>query len=154
MQFALLRTLYEQYTWYEDDGVTAHYPIFLMDAEALGGVLIKKLLVQLKPKGFDIEKDLALMETKFAMSKGRDYYESEVDGAVIERNLSYGVIESYYIDEMSEQLGMYHIEDEKLTTDFVMMLMMGVSYIMKKLVNIQSKPVKMNRLVNYRRSRI
>lgn len=37
MQFSLLRTLYEQYTWYEEDGTTEHRPIFLMDAEALGG---------------------------------------------------------------------------------------------------------------------
>ena len=64
MQFALLRTLYDSYTWTEDDGVTEHPPIFLMDANALGGVLIKKLLIKLKPKGFNIEKDEALFILK------------------------------------------------------------------------------------------
>ena len=69
MQFSLLRTLYDQYTWYDEDGVTAHLPTFLMDAEALGGVVIKKLLVLLKPRSFEIDKDEALVLTKGAMSK-------------------------------------------------------------------------------------
>ena len=56
MQFSLLRTLYEQYTWYDEDGTTAHFPIFVMDAEALGGVVIKKLLVKLKPQDSTLTK--------------------------------------------------------------------------------------------------
>jgi hypothetical protein len=152
MQFALLRTLYDQYTWYDDDGVTAHYPTFVMDAESLGGVVIKKLLVLLKPRAFDIDKDEALMLLKNAMSKGRDYIESEVDGAILEKNPDYGVIRSYYIDELSEQAGSYHIEDKKLTTDFVMTLMMGVSYLVKKLGNVPTKRVNFNPLAGYNAS--
>ena len=149
MQFALLRTLYDQYTWYDDDGVTAHYPTFLTDAQGLGGVVIKKLLILLRPKSFDIDKDEALFITKNAMAKGRDYIESEVDGAVIERNPDYGIIQSYYIDELNEQLGSYHIEDKKLTTDFTMTLMMGVSYIVKKFGNVPSKKINLNPLRGY-----
>ena len=120
MQFSLLRTLYDQYTWYDDDGVTAHLPTFLTDAQGLGGVVIKKLLALLKPHSFEIDKDEALFLTKGAMSKGRDYIESEVDGAIIEKNPDYGIVRSYYIDELNEQLGSYHVEDKKLTTDFTM----------------------------------
>lgn len=149
MQFAVLRTLYEQFTWYDDDGVTAHLPIFVMDAEALGGVVIKKLLVLLKPKGFDIEKDIALFETKKAMSEGRDFVESEVDGAVIENNPDFGLVESYYIDDLNEQLGIYHVEDKGLETDYVMTLMMGVSYIVKKIPKGSSKPAQLNHLAGY-----
>lgn len=149
MQFSLLRTLYDQYTWYDDDGVTAHYPTFLTDAQGLGGVVIKKLLVLLKPKSFDIDKDEALFITKNAMSKGRDYIESEVDGAIIEKNPEYGIIRSYYIDELNEQLGSYHIEDKKLTTDFTMTLMMGVSYIIKKFGAISQTKVNFNPLRGY-----
>lgn len=148
MQFSLLRTLYEQYTWYDEDGVTAHPPTFLMDANALGGVVIKKLLVSLKPKSFDIDKDIALMELKNVMSKGRNYIESDVDGAIIELNPEYGALRSYFIDELSEQMGMYHIEDKKLTTDHVMTLTMGVSFITRK-VSKNTKTVNLNPLASY-----
>lgn len=150
MQFSLLRTLYEQYTWYDEDGVTAHFPIFVMDAEALGGVVIKKLLVALKPKAFDIDKDVALIETKGVMSKGRDFSESDVDGSIIENNPEYGNLRSYYIDELNEQLGIYHIEDKKLETDFVMTVVMGVSYIVKKMPKqITTNKVVINHLAGY-----
>lgn len=152
MQFSLLRTLYDQYTWYEEDGVTAHYPIFVMDAEALGGVVIKKLLSLLRPRAFDIDKDEALMLLKNAMAKGRDYIESDVDGAIIERNPDYGIVRSYYIDELNEQAGSYHIEDKKLTTDFVMTLMMGVSWIVKKHGSVPQKKVALNPLGSYNAS--
>lgn len=149
MQFSLLRTLYDQYTWYDDDGVTAHPPTFLMDAQALGGVVIKKLLILLKPRSFDIDKDEALIITKGAMSKGRDYEESEVDGAIIEKNPDYGIIRSYYIDDLNEQLGSYHIEDKKLDTDFVMTLVMGVSYVLKKMPKVDLAKVNFNPLAGY-----
>ena len=149
MQFSLLRTLYEQYTWYEEDGVTEHKPTFVMDAEALGGVVIKKLLVLLKPKSYDIDKDIGLFELKRLMSINRDYTESDVDGAIIEKNPEFGVIRSYYIDELNEQLGIYHVDDEKLETDFAMTFMMGVSYIAKKFTRPSGKPVSFNPLAGY-----
>ena len=149
MQFSLLRTLYDQYTWYDEDGVTAHPPTFLTDAQGLGGVVIKKLLVLLKPRSFEIDKDEALFLTKGAMSKGRDYIESEVDGAIIEKNPDYGIVRSYYIDELNEQMGSYHIEDKKLTTDYVMTLVMGVSYILKKMPKTDMKKVNFNPLASY-----
>lgn len=152
MQFALLRTLYDQYTWYDEDGVTAHYPTFVTDAQGLGGIVIKKLLSLLRPRSFEIDKDEALFILKNAMSKGRDYIESEVDGAILEKNPDYGTIRSYYIDELSEQAGSYHIEDKKLTTDFVMALMMGVSFIIKKFGSMPTKKVNINPLSGYEAS--
>lgn len=152
MQFALLRTLYDQYTWYDEDGTTAHFPTFLMDAESLGGVVIKKLLVLLKPRSFEIDKDEALVLTKGAMSKGRDYIESEVDGAIIEKNPDYGIIRSYYIEELNEQAGMFHIEDKKLTTDFIITFVMGVSYIVKRMPKIDAKKIILNPLAGYNAS--
>ena len=152
MQFSLLRTLYDQYTWYDEDGVTAHLPTFLMDAEELGGVVIKKLLVLLKPRSFEIDKDEALVLTKGAMSKGRDYVESEVDGAILERNPDYGIVRSYYIEELNEQAGMFHIEDKKLTTDFIITFVMGVAYIVKKMPKTDVKKVNFNPLAGYEAS--
>jgi len=150
-QFALLRTLYDAYTWYEDDGITAHKPKFLMDAGALGGVVIKKMLIQLSPKGFDTEKDEALFILRREMSAGRSSHESEVDGAIIEENLDYGNIRSYYIDELNTQLGNYHLEDKKLEQDFVMCLMMGVSFIIKKTPK-GNKVMELNPLSSYNNS--
>lgn len=147
MQFALLRTLYESYTWTRDDG-TDVTPTFLMDEGGMGGVMIKKMLVALKPKSFEIEKDEALFITKREMAAGRDFVESEVDGSVTEKNKNFGNILSYYIEELSEQLGNYHVEDKKLTQDFVMMLAMGVSYIVKKMLR-GGKPATLNRLASY-----
>lgn len=149
MQFSLLRTLYEQYTYSTEDGVTEVKPIFLMDAQALGGVVIKKLLVNLKPRAFDIDKDIALIELKNAMSKGRDYMESEIDGAIIEKNPNYGCVRSYYIEDLNQQLGIYHIEDKKLDTDYVMTLMMGVSYILLKMPKTKLGTVVINTLSAY-----
>ena len=153
MQFALLRTLYDQFTWYDEDGLTGHVPVFVMDDEALGGVVIRKLLMSLKPKGFDIEKDIALFETKRAMSLGRDFIESDIDGAVIEKNPGYGIVRSYYIDDLSEQLGIYNaIDDKKLETDYVMAFVMGISHIVKKLPKPAAKPIQMNALAGYNAS--
>lgn len=148
MQFALLRSLYDAYTWTEEDGVTVHKPTFVMDAQALGGVVIKKLLSPLNPKGFSIEKEEALLLLKKEMSAGRDYYESEVDGAIIEKNPNFGSVQSFYIEKLNDQLGVYHLEDKKLTQDFVMALMMGVAYISKKFPK-QLKKVELNMLAGY-----
>ena len=151
MQFALLRTLYEQYTWYDgDNDATVHKPTYVMDAQALGGVVIKKMLLTLSPKGFDIEKDEALFTLKREMSHGRDFTESEIDGAIIEHNPEFGNVICYYIEDLNEQLGIYHIDDKKITQDFVMCLMMGVSYIVKKFPRQQGeRKIGLNNLAGY-----
>lgn len=147
MQFALVRSVYEAYT-YTPEGQDMHVkPIFLMDAKALGGVTIKKLLASMNPKGFEIEKDEALLILKNQMAAGRDYYESEIDASIIEKNPQYGNIESYYIEELADQLGIYHIKDEKLKQDFVMMLMMGVAWIVKKVP--RGKPATLDTMAGY-----
>lgn len=151
MQFALLRTLYEQYTWYDgDNDSVAHFPTYVMDANSLGGVVIKKMLQTLSPKGFAVEKDEALFLLKKEMSAGRNFTESEVDGAIIEANPNFGNLICYYIEELNEQLGIYHIDDRKLTQDFVMCLMMGVSYLVKKFPKKQdSNKVELSVLAGY-----
>ena len=148
MQFAVLRALYDAYTYTLEGSDTPVKPIFVMDAKALGGVVIKKLLADLNPKAFEIEKDEALLILNKAMSEGRDFYESEVDAAIIERNPNYGIVEAYYIEKLADQLGIYQVKDDKLTQDYVMMLMMGVSWIVKK-VPRGGKPVSLDPLASY-----
>lgn len=140
MQFALLRTLFDAYTEYAEDGMTViSFPKFLMDAAALGGVTIKKMLTQLRPIGFSIEKDEALFILKTEVSKGRDFIEG-IEGEIIEKNAEFGSVKSYFIQGLADQMGMYHIQDEKLKQDKVMVLMMGVSYIVKK--NPRGQPLE------------
>lgn len=131
MQFALLRTLFEKFSYEDDDGRQVR-PVFLMDDKALGGVVIRKMLVAMNPKGFSIEKDEALIMTKQEMGRGRECVESELDGSVTDMNPEYGAIRCYFVEELNTQLGTYHVDDRKITQDFVMVLMMGVSYIVRK----------------------
>lgn len=154
MQFALLRTLYEEYTYCAEDGVTMHKPKFLMDAGALGGVVIKKLLLSLNPKGFDIEKDEALMLLKNAMSDARSFTVSDIDGAILEANPNYGLVQCYYIQKLADQLGIYCIPDDKITQDHVMTLMMGIAFIVKKTPRSPQKHVNITPLASYNRSMI
>ena len=131
MQFATMRTLYDEFTDTLEDGLTVVKPIYIMDAGALGGVVIKKLLVALAPKGFSIEKDEALFILKKEMSAGREYTET-LTGDTIEANPEFGNVRAFFIQELADQLGMYHIDDGKIKQDEVMTLMMGVATIAKK----------------------
>lgn len=149
MQFALFRTLHDAYTTHDDAGTTIK-PKVLLDTNSLGGVVIKKLLADLAPMDFNIPKDEALLILKKAVSENRDFYESEVDGAIIERNPDFGLIQSYYIQELGDQLATYHIEDKKLKQDHVMTLMMGVAWIIKKFPRgKKANPVSFNSLAGY-----
>lgn len=152
MQFALLRTLHEKFSYPDpaNESKTV-FPLFLMDDKALGGVVIRKMLSSLNPKGFQIQKDEALMLTKQEMGKGRKFVECETDGSIIEQNPDYGGIRSYFIEELANQLGMYHVEDKRLTQDFVMVLMMGVSYIARKFVRA-AKGAALNPLAGFEAS--
>lgn len=148
MQFALVRTLYDQYTHELDGGSVIVPPIYLMDAQGLGGVVIRKLLSSLKPIAFSIEKDVALLNTKRILSSGRNYIDNQ-DGTTTEINAEFGQFRSYFIDELSNQLGIYHIDDRKITQDFVMMLMMGVAYIVKRFGGGDKKRAVLNPLAGY-----
>ena len=75
-----------------------------------------------------------------------------MDGAILERNPDYGIVRSYYIEELNEQAGMFHIEDKKLTTDFIITFVMGVAYIVKKMPKTDVKKVNFNPLAGYEAS--
>lgn len=152
MQFALARTLYDAYTYVMPGDEHETRPVYVMDAAALGGVTIKKLMANLQPRGFDIEKDEALLMLKKVMEEDRDFYESDADGAVIEKNPNYGRLECYYVESLSEQLSLYQLEDGNLKQDHVMTLMMGVAWIYKK-VKRRGKPVDINPLASNNLSR-
>lgn len=128
------------------------------DASALGGVIIKKTLREMEVRDLiDFQasgggKSDMLFSLLVALSDGR---RTEVDGEgkVKDLNPDFGLIRSYHIPELEEQLGNYAynpekgVSDKKLEQDHVMALGQGVWYLMKifnklnKISNINFNPL-------------
>jgi len=108
----------------------------IMDTNSLGGVLIKKLLSEMKVKTYDFtahggEKGEAVTQLKLALTFKRRY-EISKDGLMVDHYKDYGKLRSYYIPELEEQLGSYEIKDEGLEQDFVATLYQALWFLGKK----------------------
>ena len=106
-----------------------------MDTEALGGVIIKKMLKDIGVKTYDFtshggEKADALFQLQLLLQEGRRPVLKERE--VVEENPNYGSIKSYYIPDMEDELASYELEDKKLTQDYVVALMMFSWFINKR----------------------
>lgn len=112
---------------------------FLHDASSMGGVMIKKMLRELRVRhihDFTMDptsKEEMLFLTARALSFGRKTSRDE-EGRVIEKTEDFGKIRSFLIPELEEQLGTYKMDDKRIEQDEVMAFSMGVWYIEKKLV--------------------
>ena len=125
LQFALLKTLKEQYNEAK----------IIMDTNALGGVLIKKILREMKVKTYDFDahggqKGEAVATMKLALTKGREY--EIVDGHIVDRVQNYGLVRSYILPDLEDQLGDYEVKDDKLIQDMVVALYMALWLLEKK----------------------
>ena len=125
VNFALLRTLKFDYN---DANI-------IMDTNSLGGVIIKKILNDMKVKTYDFdahggEKGEALTQLRLMLT--RDRRPEIIDGKLVEHNKYFGMLRSYYIGDLEDQLGMYQIEDKKIEQDYVASLWMGAWWLMKK----------------------
>jgi len=125
LQFALLKTLKESY----------NNARIIMDTNALGGVLIKKLLKEMGVKVYDFDahggqKGEAVAQLKLAMTHQRNF--EIIDGKIVEHNPNFGIIRSYPIPGLEDQLGAYEIKDEKLEQDYVVALYMAIWLLEKK----------------------
>lgn len=160
MQLTALRVIYQNFGGNgekDGEGNTIWEPcIFVTDTNSMGGVMIKKMLWDLKPVSFDShgsQKDQMLAELHNALNWKRDF-EYDDDGNVIERNPDFGKIRSYYIEELEEQLGSYNIiDDKKLETDAVMSLGMGIWYLEKKIPKKPQQRMALNPLSRYNQIR-
>jgi len=91
--------------------------ILIHDTNALGGVWIKKLLLDKGIKSYDFQAhggdkgDAILMLTE-AINKGE--------------------IKSYYIQKLEEQLSIYRVDDKKIEQDYVASLYQLIWYLKKK----------------------
>ena len=123
--FALLKTLQIDY----------NNAKIIMDTNALGGVIIKKILNDMKVKTFDFdahggEKGEALTQLRLMLTDGRR--PEIVDGITVEHNPDFGLFRSYYLGDLEDQLGMYQVEDKKIEQDYVACLWQAAWWLMKQ----------------------
>jgi len=125
IQFALLKVLQNEY----------NNAKIIMDTNALGGVVIKKILSGMKVDTYDFdahggEKGEAVTQLRLVMTRGRKYH-LDVD-KLIEDNPNFGDLRSYYIPELEEQLSAYEVKDDKLEQDCVAALYQAIWWLEKK----------------------
>jgi hypothetical protein len=160
MQLATLRVIFQNFGGHgtiDGEGNPVFYPVkFITDTNSMGGVMIKKMLFDLKPTSFDShggQKDQMLARLHGDMNFGRDFAEDEV-GNIIEKNPNFGKIRSYYIEELEEQLGSYNVaDDKKLENDAVMTLGMGIYYLEEKIPKKPKEHMALNPLSRYNQIR-
>lgn len=140
MQLAAARVFYQNFGGdgeKDSEGNVVWEPVkFVTDTNSLGGVMIKKMLFDLKPAPFGShggQKDQMLAALQGAMTFNRDFEIDKDTGAIIEKNPDFGKVRSYFIEELEEQLGSYKVDDKRITQDAVMTLGMGIWYLEKKI---------------------
>lgn len=156
MQLATLRVMYQNFGGdgeKDSEGNVVWEPVkFVTDTNSLGGVMIKKMLFDLHPSSFGShggEKDAMLAALQSAMTHGRDFEINEDTGEVIEKVPNFGKVRSFYIEELEEQLGSYHVNDTKIVQDAVMTLGMGIWFLEKKIPKKPQQKMGMNPLSRY-----
>ena len=102
--------------------------ITIMDTQALGGTIMRKLLKDLKPIKFDksVDNDIkgkAITYAKILLTKGRQ--KRVVDAEEVDDNKNFGWIRCYYLSKLANQLSTYVLPDEKIKQDWVMAFIMG-----------------------------
>ena len=110
-------------------------PDIIMDTNALGGVIIKKMLKDIGIKVYDFtshggEKADAMFRLKILLLDNRQ--EVLENGNIVEKNPNYGGLRSYYIPKMEDQLSAYELEDKRLEQDYVIVLMQFAWYTHKR----------------------
>jgi hypothetical protein len=160
MQFATLRVLFDKFGGHgskDNEGEWETYPVKLVtDSNSLGGTIIKKMIKELKPYGFGSkggQKDEMLAISYNLLNYERDFKSHPLEATVIENNPDFGVLRSFYIPELEEQLGIYKIDDTKIEQDRVMSLFMGLYYIKKKLPQQPNAKLDLNMNTNYNNMR-
>lgn len=106
----------------------------LMDTNALGGVILKKMLKDLHPIGFDShgkEKQKALEALLLLLTEPHKCGITNV-----------GRIKSYHIAALEEEMASYRLDDTKLVQDWVMVLAMFSYFVKHRLPKPKDKNEK------------
>ena len=121
--------------------------IMVMDATSLGGTTFYRMLSDLNPIPFGKnpdDKNKGLTYLQMLLNYNRKFHYNE-DGDIIEDNPDFGLIRSYYIPEMGNQLSLYTLKfDKKLRQDYVMVLAMLSWFLEYKEQVSTPKTIKLN----------
>ncbi len=132
-----LMATYERVVTQYNDAVNA------MDTASLGGTLLKKMLAKLKPVAFNAHvnsgrvKMEALTYMQLAMTKERRLI--RMGDEVKEANVDFGMVRSYYLPMLEEQLSSYKADDNGLKQDWVSAFYIGLWYIYRRYVKVAEK---------------
>lgn len=115
----------------------------VMDATSLGGTTFYRMLADRNPIPFGKhpdDKDKGLTYLQMMLNYKRKFHYDE-EGNVVEDNPDFGLLRSYYIPEMGNQLSLYTLKfDKKLRQDYVMALAMLAWYLeYKEQVSVPKK---------------
>jgi len=107
----------------------------IMDTQALGGVIIKKLLSEMGVKTYDFQAHLgnkgdAIIQAKILLGKNRKV--ERKGEKIIELNPNFGGFRSYYLPKFEEELANYEIEDKHLEQDYVVCFYQAAWWLEKK----------------------
>jgi len=130
---------------------------FVHDASSMGGVVIKKMLVEMNMTNIvDFtsaggQKADMLFCMIVVMSENRET-EVDAENKIIEKNPDFGRLRGYYIPELEEQLGNYQfnpdkgVTDKRIEQDDVMALGMGLWWLERKFLKNPIKQMNFNPL--------
>lgn len=123
---AVARAMYEHY----------NRAIVVMDTASMGGVMFKKMLKDIRPVEFNAQvdggkvKSQALSYMILSLTRGRKVV--TLGDEVQETNPNWGLIRSYYLPKLEDQLAIYRADDEKLKQDWVSAFYIGNWYLYKR----------------------
>lgn len=116
----------------------------VMDINAMGGTIMKKMLTRLRTIGFNAitEKKDAIFHLQCLLSEGRKQVRE--DGVLKDKVENFGLIRSYFLSKLANQLAIYQLKDDRIGQDWVSVLYMFAWYIRYKMPMVKPKVININ----------
>jgi len=118
--------------------------VIRMDTQSMGGQMFKKMMRHLNPKSFDTSGPggkLRKQKSFAALLKMMAYKRAEFTSGKVKR---WGMIRSYFDEEIEIELTHYQLDDVKLTQDTVMTWLMMAYHLIPKTSTIKPKVLSLD----------
>jgi len=118
--------------------------VIRMDTQSMGGQMFKKMMRDLAPKSYDTSGSggkLRKQKSFAALLKMMAHNRAEAVSGKVER---WGMIRSYFDEEIEIELTHYQLDDTKLTQDTVMTWFMMAYHLLPKTSTIKTKVLSLN----------
>lgn len=106
--------------------------IVVHDKSSMGGVIVDKQLKDIHPKSYSYQKVKGEMLYSLKDSMTAKRRTKFKDNNLVDMNLNFGLIRSFYIPKLEEELSNYSLDDKNLEQDYVMALAMGIHHLERK----------------------